>query len=80
MAMDITLITGMCGMALILLAFVLNVFKQVDSHAQSYLWMNAIGGAFLVLYAILLPALPFLVLNAVWTTAALWGLLHHHGR
>lgn len=76
---DFTLIIGLIGMALILLAFVLNVFKRIDSHSKRYLWMNAFGGAFLVWYAILLASVPFLVLNTVWTAVPLWGLLHHHG-
>jgi hypothetical protein len=76
--MNSTLITGMCGMICILLAFVLNVFKRIEPSSMAFLWLNLAGSVLLAWYAILLASAPFLILNAVWSVVALWGILHHH--
>ncbi len=76
--MDFTLVVGLAGMALILVAFVMNVFKRLESHSMAFLWMNLCGSALLTWYAILTRSPPFLILNAVWSVVALWGIIHHH--
>jgi hypothetical protein len=76
--MDMALIIGLAGMALILAAFVMNVFKKIAAEDITFLWLNLFGSALLTWYAILTNSPPFLILNAVWSAVALWGLLHHH--
>jgi hypothetical protein len=78
--MDIALLIGLSGMVCILFAFVMNVFKRIDSHDKGFLLLNLCGSALLLWYAILLSSPPFLILNAVWAAVALWGLLHHEPR
>lgn len=74
--MDTTLIIGLTGMTLVLLAFLLNVSKVLNAQDRRYLFLNIIGSIILIWYAILLGSVPFIVLNAVWISAAVWGLFH----
>ncbi|MEM4263888.1 MAG: hypothetical protein QW666_03270 [Candidatus Woesearchaeota archaeon] len=67
----ITLMIGLCGMVLVLLAFLMNqthIWKDTD---LIYDGTNFLGGALLVWYAWIIYSWPFLLLNAVWT---LWSL------
>lgn len=75
--MNSILIVGLLGMACILTAFILNVFRKLDSHGRVFLLLNLAGSVLLALYAYALGSLPFLILNIVWTIVAIWGLLHH---
>ena len=58
-------------MTLILVAFVFNVLKHIKATDKAYLWLNCIGSFTLIVYAILLSSIPFMILNIVWTGAAL---------
>ena len=71
------LIIGIIGMMCILLGFLLNVFKRLDSHDTTFLLLNLFGSVLLTWYAALLASAPFLILNIVWSVVALWGLFHH---
>jgi hypothetical protein len=73
--MDTTLIIGLAGMVLILIAFILTIFKYLDPNSKTDLLLNLIGSALLVWYALLLGSVPFLILNAVWACAAGWRLV-----
>lgn len=66
---------GLCGMTIILVAFMLNLFKKITATDKSYILMNFIGGGLLVWYAVLLSSVPFIILNAVWSLSAAWELL-----
>lgn len=67
----IELIVGIVGMALILVAFVLDEFlKKFNQNTIVYNSFNIIGAGLLLLYALSLKGWPFVVLNAAWVTAA----------
>jgi len=68
--MDGPLIVGITGMALLLLAFVLNLFKKIEEGAPRYVALNFVGGSLMALYAFLIGSTPFFVLNAVWGISA----------
>ena len=75
--MDVSLLLGLIGMIMILLAFILNVFLRIRSGSTEFLLLNLFGSLLLLWYSIALPSPPFLILNAVWSAVALWGLLHY---
>jgi hypothetical protein len=75
-----SLVIGLLGMACILLAFTLNVFKRLDSHDPVFLCLNLIGSMLLIIYALNPVSPPFLILNSFWAVVALWGLIHHDPR
>ena len=65
------LIIGIIGMALILVAFVLDeFFKKFDQNTISYNLFNIIGAGLLVFYAFSLKGWPFVFLNSIWVIAA----------
>jgi len=73
MVFDLSLIIGTAGMALILLGFVLNLFKKVEQAGVFYITVNIIGGALLTYYAYMIHSIPFFILNGVWVISAVWG-------
>ena len=65
------LVLGIIGMALILLAFVLNETKKsINTDTIEYNLINAVGSLFLLYYAYATNSIPFIVLNAVWFLVA----------
>lgn len=73
--MDTTLVIGVLGAGLLLVAFVLNQFRMLDRESLTYDALNFVGGALLVWYAILLQSIPFLVLEGVWAIVSLRDVL-----
>ena len=64
--MDTTLIIGITGASLILLAFFLNQTGKWSVGNVKYDFLNGVGSLLMVIYAVLLDSIPFLILNAVW--------------
>ncbi len=62
---------GIVGAGLILIAFVLEQSHRWRDDELRYDVVNFIGGALLVLYALLVRAYPFAVLNGVWALVSL---------
>ena len=61
------LIIGICGMAAILSAFVLDELgTKVNRDSKIYNTINIIGSSMLTYYAFVINSLPFLILNIVW--------------
>ena len=60
---------------MILGAFALAQFRGLDRHGYPYLLLNAVGGAILAVMAGKEQQWGFLLLQAVWTLVALWGVL-----
>lgn len=73
--MDTYLLLGIIGMALILLAFLLNQIGTWTQQMIRYDLCNFIGSLLLVLYAYDGKAWPFLILNGVWTLYSLKDVL-----
>lgn len=66
---------GLIGMALILVAFILNeVSGHIDRESKEYNILNILGSTFLIFYAYALSSWPFLILNIVWAIVAVWKL------
>ena len=66
----IELILGITGMVLILVAFVLNEFKKLNSSSGQYNALNLVGSGLLIYYAYALHGIPFLILNVIWFLVA----------
>lgn len=73
--MDIVLVIGASGMSLLLIAFVLNLFKKIMQNSIVYNVFNIIGSALLVYYAYILNSIPFIILEAVWALFAFYKLI-----
>ena len=66
-----SLIAGIGGVILILIAFILDEFyNKINSETVTYNLLNIAGSALLIYYAYALNSWPFVVLNTAWLSAA----------
>jgi len=68
---------GFLGMALLLSAFLLNQLKVFATGSLAYELFNFIGAYILSYYAYILGNTPFLILEFVWGSFALYRLIHN---
>ena len=66
---------GTIGVAMLLIAFVLNQRRMLSEHSRPFLAMNLLGAALCAWSSWLVEFYPFLVLESVWAMVAAWGLL-----
>ncbi|MEK7590825.1 MAG: hypothetical protein AAB489_01295 [Patescibacteria group bacterium] len=69
--MNLFLLLGILGMALILIGFYLLETHRISADDLSYDVLNFFGSGLLVLNALESHAWPFLMLNVVWGLVAL---------
>lgn len=62
---------GIIGAITALSAFILNQFGILKATSFRYDLLNTVGSAFLITYAILTEAYPFIILNTVWGLVSL---------
>lgn len=68
------LIAGI-GVLLILLAFLLQTLKILNSSSRTYLLMNLIGSGLACYGSYLIDSIPFMILEGVWCLVSMLGLL-----
>lgn len=66
---------GFIGVALLLVAFVLNLLKLLRSDGHFYLVLNFIGAALACYSSYLIRFMPFVLLEGVWALAALFSMV-----
>ena len=69
------LLIGILGMALLLIAFALNLLKIIRENSVSYILLNIFGAGISAYYAYTLDALPFIILESVWCLFAVYKLV-----
>lgn len=72
--MDISVIIGTAGVSLLLLAFVLNLFKILHPDALSYSLMNFLGALVAGYASIMIDFIPFVILEFFWAFIGLVGV------
>lgn len=75
--MDTTLLVGVIGATIILIAFLLNQLNIWRNDTFGYDLSNLIGSLVLIYYAVLLDSIPFLILNTVWALFSLKDVLKY---
>lgn len=70
-----TLALEFVGAVLILIPFVLLQAGRLSPHASGYLWLNLVGSAVLTVVALIEQQWGFVLVQAVWSVVAAWGLL-----
>ncbi len=75
--MDITIILGITGAFLILLAFTLHQVGVWSEEDLIYDLINFLGSGLLIWYSILLSSIPFIVLNSIWAFVSLRDVICH---
>jgi hypothetical protein len=71
--MSFTDIISASGVTFILAAFFLSTFKFIASDSRLYFLLNFIGGALACWGSMLIPSLPFTILEGVWAIVAAVG-------
>lgn len=64
-------IFGTLGVALLLLAFFLNLFGWIKKENKSYILLNFAGAALACYASVLIDFLPFIILEGTWSLVAL---------
>jgi len=65
---------GTVGVALLLVAFFMNLLGRMSATSVIYLTLNILGAGLAALYALLLEAPPLVVLEGAWAAAASYRL------
>jgi len=68
---------GFTGVALMLIAYLLNLVGRLSKDGLTYLLLNIIGGALSCMASVLIRYLPFVVLESVWTVVSLAALINY---
>jgi hypothetical protein len=66
---------GLIGMFLLLISFILNLFKNFSPNSKIYLLLNILGAGFLSYYSYISNTFIFLILNVLWTLISLYRLI-----
>ncbi len=67
--------TGAIGVAILLLAFMLNLIGKMKNDSMAYLVLNFMGAGIAGLASVLLNYWPFIILEACWTLVSAYGIL-----
>ena len=66
---------GFIGVAILLIAFLLNLLKKISSGSLVYILLNIIGAGLSCLASWLIHYMPFVILEATWTVVSLFALV-----
>lgn len=68
-------IIGFAGVAILLIAFALQLIGKIKRHSFVYLFLNFIGAAIACYASVLLHYTPFILLESIWAMVSLWGMI-----
>ena len=66
-----SLIIGIIGATIILIAFFMNQIGKWKTDDLVYDLVNTVGSGILIVYAVILQSIPFIILNGVWALVSL---------
>jgi hypothetical protein len=72
--MNFSTLVGSLGVALLLIAFFLNLFKFVRGDQFGYIILNILGAALSGYASFLIHYMPFVLLESIWCVVALLAL------
>lgn len=67
--------TGFIGVAMLLIAFLLNLLNKIDKNSLAYILMNVIGAGMACLASWMINYVPFIILEATWTLVSVLALI-----
>ncbi|MGZ3873135.1 MAG: CBU_0592 family membrane protein [Mucilaginibacter sp.] len=74
--MKVSDILASIGVVILLIAFLLNLYKKLPAQSKAYSLMNFIGAAICCLSSYLIRFYPFVILEGVWGAVALLSLFN----
>jgi hypothetical protein len=66
---------GFIGVAMLLIAFLLNLLNKIDKNSLLYILMNVIGAGLACLASWMINYVPFIILEATWTMVSVFALV-----
>lgn len=69
--MKLSDIIASVGVIILLIAFLLNLYKRLAPESKTYCLLNFIGAAMCCLSSYMISFYPFVILETVWATFAL---------
>ncbi|MFI5153148.1 MAG: hypothetical protein ACHQET_07410, partial [Chitinophagales bacterium] len=69
--MELSTIVGSIGVSLLLVAFMLSLFKFISQDHKAYLFLNLLGAGLAAYASFLIHFIPFVVLECTWGLVAL---------
>jgi hypothetical protein len=66
---------GSVGVAMLLIAFFLNIYNRVQKDSYSYLLLNVFGAGLACAASLMLNYTPFVILEGCWTLVSLVSLV-----
>lgn len=73
--MEISTIFGSLGVGLLLVAFLLNLFKFVSQDNRAYIILNILGAGIACTASVMIWFIPFIVLELIWMGVGVAGLI-----
>lgn len=80
MTLSINDLIGFVGVAMLLVAFLLNLKGILHKDRLGYILLNLIGAALACLASYLIRYYPFVILEASWTMVSAFALLQYFRR
>ena len=68
---------GFVGVAVLLVAFLLNLFKKLSTNCLAYILMNITGAGLACLASILIRYIPFIILEGAWTLVSVMAFVSY---
>jgi hypothetical protein len=65
---------GSVGVAILLLAFLLNLLNKISKDGLAYIYMNIVGSGLACTASWMIHYLPFVVLEGVWMLVSILAL------
>jgi hypothetical protein len=73
--MPLSEVAGTLGVAMLLIAFFLNLFGLMSSNSRVYQSMNAVGAGISCYASYLIGFAPFVVLEGTWCAVAILAMV-----
>ena len=74
--MSISDIIASLGVIILLVAFLLNLYKKVPAESRIYTALNFVGAAMCGLSSYMIKFYPFVVLEGIWAAFALFSFIN----
>lgn len=68
---------GTFGVALLLIAFLLNLLNRMSQTSLSYILLNCVGAALACLASVMINYFPFIILEGTWTVVSIVALVNY---
>ena len=77
MNLSVNDIVGSAGVAILLIAFLLNLFNKISKNSLLYILMNIIGATLACIASLLINYMPFVILETTWTLVSAIALINY---